>query len=717
MINESQESQAKDISQDKEPIELVREIHKELSEYRKPFEKEWREYDDAYYGKQHKSGEEKKTVKNHIFKIIEGEVPILTDSMPGTQVDAELAEKQPDADTLDKAIRYVHQDNNLPLLLPTLVRSALTSAPGYIYAFYNPDANGGDGKIEYLQLPWQAVFLDGNRPTIELAERARIEISMRRDSLARMWPEKRKEILGISQENSDIKNGDGEMREDRDQGTNAKGGAPGKYKSKDIVKYVETWIKDFSTEPIPAEETQERLAEERREILSLKAPTVNKWQDHNADIQDHYAQRGEILANVNLPADAPYEQVEQAVMALLEQNPEAEQLKQGLLLVKIIDNHIEEHQEMLKLNPNSERPKFKDGWRLIKSAADLILYDGGNPEERDGIGHIPIVPFYAYKDQTIYGFGEVKNIIDPQRTLNTMDWFEYEGLQVCTNPGWIEDHEAEVPAGALTNEPGIRIKKKKGTEVRRLEPGQISPQLERRKLMDAEFIMDASGINDESQGNMASSASGIAISKIQTQAIGRIRLKDRYLQYYSMKRLAIIDAQLILNHWTDEKNFRLRSDNTSIEDVVFDPLKMADLGYTVTTSPGSMAGLDKDALNAFYLNLFQVSGGQMTFEDLLTVAEFPKKEILLAKVKERADQQQIIQQVQSQLEQLQTENASLKGLVGNGVVLPEEKKVFELAAKQALAEKLMMAEQQKAQSEMNGNAGVNPDQPAHQGNM
>src|SRR4051812_44626199 len=84
-----------------EPIELVKEVEKELSDYRRPFEKSWREYDNAYYGKQHKTGESKKTVKNHVFKIIEGEVPILTDSMPGTQVTSNTEAKQPDADNLN----------------------------------------------------------------------------------------------------------------------------------------------------------------------------------------------------------------------------------------------------------------------------------------------------------------------------------------------------------------------------------------------------------------------------------------------------------------------------------------------------------------------------------------------------------------------------------------------------------------------------------------
>lgn len=713
MENKKTEEVSTKKSGDTEAIELVHEVKKELADYRSQFEKEWREYDDAYYGKQHKTGETVKSVKNHIFKIIEGEVPILTDSMPGTQVDANKAAKQEDADTLNKAIKYVYQDQNLPLLLPTLTRKGLTSAPGWLYAFFNPDADGGDGKIEYRQLPWENVFVDGNAQTIEQAKRARIEIPMRRDSIARTWPEKKAEILGQEGKSEKASNSDDQLEQRDASQEGMSQGKPRVHRAKDIVNYVETWVESSDLEPIPSEETAEEIQRERAQFAKQEIPDIKKWEDHKAHDADHAAQRGETLAQIGLPADAPYELVAQTITQLLEANPQAQDLSKILLTVKMIDNHREEHAELKKLNPTGERPKYKDGWRLIKTVGSVVLYDGPNPDEKNGIGHIPLVPFYGYKDDTIYGFGEVKNIINAQRSLNDVDQREIEGLRVVSNPGWVSDHEAEVPEGTLTNEPGIHVKKKKGTEVRRLEPGQVSPQLERRKSLDAEFMEDASGINRESQGNMASSASGVAITKLQTQAIGRIRLKDRYLQYYSMKRLAIITAHLILVHWTSEKEFRLKSDDSQVEDVVFDPIRMEDLGYSVTISPGSMAGLDKDALNAFYMQLLDKQ--HITFEEFLLVADFPKKEILLKKLREKQEKDQTLQEVQAQLEQLQIENSSLLGMVNPELLDGEQKKIFDVAAKMALKEKLLA--QAQAQPEIQGNAGVNPDQLANQGNM
>jgi hypothetical protein len=700
----------------KEPIELVKEVKKELAEYRRPLEKSWREYDNAYYGKQHKTGESKKSVKNIVFKIIEGEVPILTDSMPSTHVDAEIADKQGDADTLNKAIKYVYQDQNLPLVLPTLVRSSLISAPGYLYAYYNPDADGGDGKIEYRQLPWEYVYLDGNAQTIEQSDKAHIEIPMRREAIARMWPEKREEILGLSSRQDTTSFGDSDNFEDRDiSGLESSMGKPSRHKAKDIVKYAETWLKSYDLEDIPQEDTLEEIERERAQFLAKDVPNIGRWENHDAHDAAHAQQRAEVLAQFGLPGDAPFEQLSAMVEQLLAQNPEAQDIGIALLTVKMIDNHREEHAELKKINPSGQRPKYKDGWRVIKSVESVVLYDGPNPEMGpDGVGHIPLVPFYGYKDDTIYGFGEVKNIIDPQRSLNDMDQRELDNLKVNSNSGWLADHEAQVKEGSLTNEPGIVVIKKKGTEVRRLEPGTVSPQLANRKQLDEMSMEEISGMNEATQGQLPSSgASGVTVQKLQTQAIGRIRLKDRYLQHYSMRRLAIITAQLIINHWTTEKQFRLRTDDSKIEDVVFDPIRMQDLGYSIGISPGSMAGLDRDALNAFYLQLFQVSGGAMTFEDLLMVSDFPKREMLLVKVQERNQLQQSLEELQAEMAALQEQNASLIGLVNPHILEGDQRKVFEMASKQALMEKVMS----QPQPEIQGNPGVDQGQPENQGMM
>ena len=242
----------------------------------------------------------------------------------------------------------------------------------------------------------------------------------------------------------------------------------------------------------------------------------------------------------------------------------------------------------------------------------------------------------------------------------------------------------------VTNDDGIVVLKKKGTEVRRLEPGVVSPQLSARKQSDEIAMEDISGMNEATQGKSPSaSASGVTIEKLQNQAIGRIRLKDRYLQHYSMRRLAIITASLIINNWSQEKRIRLKSDDDSIEEFVFDPMKMVDLAYDVLIAPGSMAGIDKEALNALYLRLLDAQ--HITYGEYLKVADFPKRELLLKSLEERGESEAELQELQGQLEELQAgleecqqQNAVLKGLLNSGLIDNNEKQILEQAARDAL---------------------------------
>lgn len=707
-----------DIQKEEKTIALIREIKKELGEYRRQFEKDWKIYDDAYYGKQNDNTESAKTVKNHIFKIIESEIPVLTDTIPGTMLTAELERKQVSADILAKAIKHTHEEQDLVLLLATLMRSALTSAPGYLYVNYNPDSDSGDGKIEYRQLPWKNIYLDGNAQTIEKAEKAIIEIPMRRDSVARNWPNKYKEIMEIKSAKP-VTSASDDNFETRDVSSkNAISGKPKENFAKDIVKYTETWLKSYELENIDPNETEEETQEENDQLRNSTAPDIEKWEDHEAHIIAHKELRNELLNYAGISPDLSFDEVKSQVEQLMAQNPGAEELQKGLLVMKIIDNHIEEHTELQKINPTNQKPKYEDGWRVIKSVENIVLYDGENPE---GNGFIPLVVFYCYKDDTIYGFGEIKNILSAQKTLNDVDFRELAGLRTCSNPGWIADHEAfsddQDASEMLTDEPGLVILKKRGTEVRRMEAGNVSPQLDIRRQRDQLSMESIAGQNEQTFNPAGPSAntSGVAIQKTQLQAVGRIRLKGRGIEYYSMKRLALIDASLIIKHWTQEKTLRLRSDDNQIEEVVYNPLDMEDLGYSVSPSPNSMAGVDKDSLMGFYLML--LNGKHIDFNSFLSSSpEFPGKHVLIKKITEanveqnqiqQAKQQyeQLIQEQQATIQEMQNQNIKLKGSLGLGagihadLLSTEEKRIFDQQAKQAILKNIL----DQSEQAINGN--------------
>lgn len=703
-------------------LKTLKEVKTELSKYRKQFESDWKEYDDAYYGKQHKTGETIKTVKNHVFRIIESEVPVLSDSMPGTLITATNSAKQEAAENLQKSIKWVYNDQSLILKLPTLQRASLRSAPGFLSVKYTPDSDGGDGKVELKQIPWKHVWLDGNAQTLEDAKRAVIEEPRRRGDLVMDWPEFEKELKQVQNDDREDSVDDGNFEKRDISGLSKELGTPVPAKSKDILIYRETWIKSNELEEIPTEEVQEEVQEEIARLQNGEASEVKKWQNHQEHIKALQELRASILAQYGVSPELDFEQIEMQAQAVIQANPEAgQEIGPALTQVKIIENQIEEHQELLKINPQGKRPKFKDGWRLIKSVCDVILYDGPNPE-RDGM--IDIVPFYCYKDETIYGFGEIKNILNAQRSFNDMDFRELEGLKLCSNPGWVADNESEIDANSLTNAPGIVVKKKRGTEVRRLEPGQVSPQLQYRKDFDKQSMDSIAGVNEESfngalpSGNVAATT----FDKVQTQSVGRIRLKDRILQGYSMKRLALLVSSRILNHWTSEKSLRLRDDAGKIEDFIFNPIEMEDLEYQVDISQGSMAGVDKAAINNFYYGLLQ--SGHIDIATFLTVAEIPKKEIVLSRLEEQMAQQaqsndqQIqaqMQELQAQLVELQKQNIALKGALDQGrvakadLLLPEEKKIFEQVLQESAINDLV-SQEETINPEQMGAIPANPNE-------
>lgn len=700
---------------DEAAVALSEKIKKECKKYRNQFSSEWKEFDDSYYGKQHKTGEKHKTVKNMLFKIIEQELPVLTDSMPSTLITALKAPDQVQADILQKAMEFVYRDQGLQLKLPSLLRSSLMSAPGFLYVRYNPDADGGDGKIELIEVDWRNVYLDGNAKTLEESSRAHIDFDMRRDELCQKFPLKADEIKKQKgKELDDVKDHEGDVNYDSGESSGPKG-APKKHNADDILVYGETWIRSYDMEAIPQEETQEEIAKALELLESGEVSPVNKYQDHDVFIMAVKGLREKLVTSVQMDPSLSYEELADQVEQLVQQNPQAKDiLGNGLTIVKIIDNHIEEREEFKKLNPKGERLKYPDGWRVIKRIGKLLISDGPNEENN---GEILLVPFYCYKDKTIYGFGEIKNTIDAQRSLNAMDYSEYKSLILNGNTGWVKDEECGIPDSKLTNEQGLVVTKKKGTEVRRLEAAQTSPQLSIRKQNDKDAIDAIAGQNEQSMNGAmpTGNVSGVTVTKIQTQAVGRIRLKNRNLDYYSMARLGRIVCQLILNRWTVEKTLRFRNGAAEIEEFIFNPLQMQNLEYLVEMSPSSMAGVDKDAVNAFYMIPYQK--GDIDLETFLLVAEIPKKEIILERIAgknaEAQQNQQILQELQAQLAQLQTENVKLKGALDSNrlsemeLMNADEKKLLDLELKKSAINNLIEPSQQDATSNLQD---VNPQQ-------
>ena len=128
-----------------------------------------------------------------------------------------------------------------------------------------------------------------------------------------------------------------------------------------------------------------------------------------------------------------------------------------------------------------------------------------------------------------------------------------------------------------------------------------------------------------------------------------------------------------------------------------------------------MAGVDKDAINMFYMTL--LNQGKIDLESFLAVAEIPKKEVLIKRMEgkneETAQAQQAIQALQAQLQALQTENVTLKGALDSNrlseveLMNPDEKKLLDQELKKSAISNMIAPSQQDATGNLQD---VNPQQ-------
>jgi hypothetical protein len=681
----------------KEPtaIEVRDSVKKDVEKYYNTRKKNWKDEEELYHGKCWKNTSEYRPYENHVFPLIETAVPILTDNLPAPTVSVVDPSRIQHAKNLEKAIMWVNEDQNLPLKFPEVVRLSLTTGNGYIHPYYDFEADGGEGREIYEVLKYNRVKLSGRTDNIEDCDKARIELDRSRDWLMLRYPEKAEELETAKAPESD-KDDSEHGKETQDVGAGyARRQVPECYTDDDTLKLICTYKKDFSTEAITEEEILKELEEEVQEIVKGVAPNLNKWQNHKRHIEAHGDAINMLLENLGIPPNTDFESVYSVVEQLVQQNPEgAEQFEAELAKIKVMFDHIEEHSMYAKLNPKGQKLKYKGGYRCIETVNDIVCYDGPNKNWHE---EIPLVPFYCYRNGTIYADGMIRNIADSQRMQAVMGYKEYKGLQKVSNPEKEVNLESGLTKDDVTNEDGAVYETKIGTSwtVRNLPTGQVSEQ-GRRFQEDRKQMMDnISGMTDPTRGELPDGRlSEVTVTKTQNQALGRIRLKDRQNQYYSLRRLSKLVASDIIQHWTTEKVLELEGEGENVMQIIFNPLEVQDLDYDIKATTGNMSGIDKDAFNAFASQLLNAQ--KITFNQFAEIIDMPKAE----KLREFAQQNDQIgaetQQINAELQKVQIENLKLKAQISTDLLSPEELKILE------------EVDRAEANDEL---TGVNNDQP------
>jgi hypothetical protein len=652
------------VDPDKESLKIVNRVKDDLSKFRKQIEKNVQEEQEAYWGEIWKNSNENKPYENHIFKTVETQVPIMTDSMPSPAVMPYDSAYLEQAKNLGKAIDWVNKDQNFELNYPILVRDQLITGIGYLYTYFDANADFGNGKIIDEVLKWEQVWVSGRSALIDGADKCRIELFRSKDWLKITYPKFAEKIDKLEGKEKPTSAGHG--YETVDVGAkSAKRVVPKSYYDSDTLCLVKTFIRDYSLTEIPQEETEQDLQIELEALNNGQIPDLNKWEDHNAHMQVHAQLLAELYEQMGASPELGIDGLMELVEQLSVDNPEAD-FNAILSQIRLLETHIEEHKILAEENPEGKKPKYKNYLRVIDSVEGLVLYDG---ELLDEHGEIPLVPFHCHKANHFYSFGVIRNLLDSQRMQAMMMYKEYKGLQRVANPAKKVDRETGLTKDDITNEDGAIYILPQGTTIQELPPGQISPQVGQFQLERQRAIQDISGVNEATEGKIPSpTASGVTIERTQNQAIGRIRLLDRQNQYYSIKRLAKLRASMIIQYWTSEKVLKLEDANGDYNQVIFNPLEYQDLSYDIEISSGSMAGVDKDSFNGLMASF--LNAGHITFTEFLQVAEIPRKEKLLELVTQRQDQQ-------AEIQNLQRQNIELKASINPQLLSPEEMQAFE----------------------------------------
>lgn len=641
------ESKDKEKQDEQALCKLVDKHFKEAKKHRETFEEEWKECEDFYNGKHWK--DKNRSFKNIVFPIVEQEVATLTDGIPSTDLLARNEEREEDVKMLEASIHFTYEMANLFLKTAQVERAALKVGTGFQYIDFDPDADGGQGLTTIKTIPWRQVFLDPAATDIDEAAFVGLKIPMRVSEIKRRFPKHADKIQASldSTDNDSYSSSTGSRSETHDlmSGDDSND----RFKIDGMATLEEAWLRDYTMVKVPEEETASEIAKETEEIFNGINPDIGRHEDHPAHIPAHEAQlqsminEGLLKVGIN-PADAR----ENDIKEMLEALPDL------ALRVEVLKDHIKIHKQYMEVNPKGERPKYSEGLRLVMKVGSVVLYDGDPPVD-DGM--VPLVPYYCYKDdESIWGTGEVKNIIPAQKSYNTMDHAELKSLLISSNPWWEIDADSGIKPQDISNREGLVLVKKPGSVVRRGEPGQTSPQLSMRKAADQQAMEIISGINEASQGRRPGGVTAAkAIERLQQQTNGRIRLKATMLALYSLPRLGRLVASRNAKYWTTERFMRVSDSSTGeVKLVKWDPERIKDIEYDVRVVPGSLAGTDKEA-QAEVMAAY-VEKGWIPPKVYFQVVDVPNKRKVLEALEEN-DQQKAL------MEQLAAENEQLKAMI------------------------------------------------------
>lgn len=667
-------------------IEKCDRFKEEATKYYKTFEEAKSEQERFYASEHFANGDPTARPKNHIFQIVESEIPLLMDPRPETAVLAHDEQNFGDHALVLKAAKdHVYQQQNVFLKDVKMLRAGLKTGTGWQYVDFDPDGEQGEGSITITEKSRRFVMVDPSTDDLDQARYAIIESPISNEDLKRRFPKTAEEAINQPVKDLFLFSGKKGLRENQDvfAGKNKK---VDRYDSDDMTFVEDYWLRDYSMEEIPDDETQIQLTEESAQLMQGINPDISKWEDHQAHLQGHRDQIRIIAAemlNQQAMAQAQQEQAQGMMPNPMQLTPEMvtdemiEQLgndPQAGIIIQIIEDHIDMHEmyvESMDEDEVGKRPKYPNNLRLVIKTGKIVHFDGA-PDVEDGL--IPLVCFECYKDEGP-AEGIIKNIIPMQKTINELDAKELRGLKKHAASLWIVDKQSGVDGDTLTDEDDLVVFKEQGTEAQRSAPGQTSVQLEQRSRREYEAMNRIEGTGETVFGEAPKGdPSGVMLRRLQQQALGRIRLKS-HMYASAVYRRDILITSRIMKKWSTERKLRSEDANGRIKFLKFDPRMMKDFTYELSFPETSGAEHDPEVIQQTYQNM--LDKGQIDVKTFATISNLPKKQELLRILGENDQMAAQMQDMQSQNQELQKQMLMMKANLAPQALAPEEIKMVE----------------------------------------
>jgi hypothetical protein len=333
----------------------------------------------------------------------------------------------------------------------------------------------------------------------------------------------------------------------------------------------------------------------------------------------------------------------------------------------IKDDTVEEVKEDGKFIKKKKYPKG----RKITVVGGVLAFDDEYPYDDFEERFAPFAKMQNYVlPREFFGVSEIEQLISPQKIFNKIVSFTLDVLTLMGNPVWIVDTSAGIDPENLINRPGLVIEKERGSEVGRVEGTQLQPYV--LQLIDRMQVWfnDIAGQTDVSAGAVPSGVtSGRAISAVQEAARTRLRLKSRLLDMF-IQDLGQMYLSRVFQFYTAPRIFRITGDENSfsffkmsIEEDEETGDKLVQVTELIETEEGQVVDgetavfqtqgkFDVVASSGSGLPFARIERMEKAFqlfdrqvidaEALLTDVDYPNKEAVLERLKEREEQAAIL---------------------------------------------------------------------------